>query len=143
MQGTAWRRSSLGRLPHTLRSGAVGRAACTIPRRNRGRRSRVMNIANGPLCRLAARKKERSIVSLAQLTSAPTTVLPPGTPAPDFSLANPANERVSLSQFRGRPVILAFYPADWSGTCGSQLALYNEVLPEFQAHNAELLGISV
>jgi peroxiredoxin len=40
-------------------------------------------------------------------------------------------------------VILAFYPADWSPTCGDQLALYNEVLPEFQRHNAELIGISV
>ncbi len=40
-------------------------------------------------------------------------------------------------------MILAFYPADWSPTCGDQLALYNEVLPEFQRYNAELIGISV
>ncbi len=73
----------------------------------------------------------------------PTEVLPAGTLAPEFSLANPVNERVSLSQFRGKPVILTFYPADWSGTCGDQLALYNEVLPEFQRQGAELLGISV
>jgi peroxiredoxin len=43
----------------------------------------------------------------------------------------------------GRPVILAFYPADWSPVCGDQMALYNEILPEFQKYNAELLGISV
>jgi len=43
----------------------------------------------------------------------------------------------------GRPVILAFYPADWSPVCGDQMALYNEILPEFQKHNAEVLGISV
>lgn len=73
----------------------------------------------------------------------PNGVLSPGTPAPDFSLADPANEPVSLTQFRGKPVILAFYPADWSGTCGDQLALYNEVLPAFQGFGAELLGISV
>ena len=40
-------------------------------------------------------------------------------------------------------MVLAFYPADWSPVCGDQLALYNEVLPEFRRHNAELLGISV
>jgi peroxiredoxin len=50
---------------------------------------------------------------------------------------------VSLSQFRGQPVILAFYPADWSPVCTDQLALYQEVLPEFQKFNAQLLGISV
>src|SRR5205823_4606823 len=45
--------------------------------------------------------------------------------------------------FRGRPVILAFYPADWSPVCGDQMALYNEVLPEFERSGAVLLGISV
>jgi peroxiredoxin len=40
-------------------------------------------------------------------------------------------------------VILAFYPADWSPVCGDQMALYNEVLPEFRKFGAELLGISV
>jgi len=40
-------------------------------------------------------------------------------------------------------VILAFYPADWSPVCGDQMVLYNEILPEFQRHGAELLGISV
>ena len=39
---------------------------------------------------------------------------------------------MTLADFRGRPVILAFYPADWSPVCGDQMALYNEVLPEFQ-----------
>lgn len=81
--------------------------------------------------------------TLTRATSDPAEVLPAGTVAPEFSLANPANERVGLSQYRGKPVILAFYPADWSGTCGDQLALYNEVLPEFQRLGAELLGISV
>jgi hypothetical protein len=39
--------------------------------------------------------------------------------------------------------VLAFYPADWSPVCGDQMALYNEVLPEFHKHDAEVLGISV
>lgn len=50
---------------------------------------------------------------------------------------------LSLGEFRGKPVILAFYPADWSPVCGGQLALYNEVLPEFRKYGAELLGISI
>src|SRR5207249_3964465 len=66
-----------------------------------------------------------------------------GSPAPDFSLNSTPDQKVSLSDFRGRPVILAFYPADWSPVCGDQMALYNEILPEFQRFNAELLGISV
>src|SRR5438445_372825 len=66
-----------------------------------------------------------------------------GTRAPDFTLHSAPDQTVSLHDFRGRPVILAFYPADWSPVCGDQMALYNEVLPEFQGHDAELLGISV
>lgn len=73
----------------------------------------------------------------------PTSVLPAGTKAPDFSLACTPDQKVSLSDFRGRSVILAFYPADWSPVCGDQMSLYNEVLPEFKRLNAELLGISV
>ena len=71
------------------------------------------------------------------------SVLRPGTPAPDFSLHSTPDQSVSLGDFRGRPVILAFYPADWSPVCGDQMALYNEILSEFRDHNAELLGISV
>jgi peroxiredoxin len=50
---------------------------------------------------------------------------------------------VSLSEFKGRPVIMAFYPADWSPVCSDQMALYNEILDEFGRFDAELLGISV
>jgi len=70
-------------------------------------------------------------------------VLQPGTPAPDFTLRSTPDQRVSLSEFRGRPVILAFYPADWSPVCGDQMALYNQILPEFRRHRAEMIGISV
>jgi peroxiredoxin len=72
-----------------------------------------------------------------------TTILKAGTPAPDFSLPVTPDQRVSLSEFRGRPVILAFYPADWSPVCGDQLALYNELIADFRDMGAELLGISV
>jgi peroxiredoxin len=71
------------------------------------------------------------------------TPLPPGTTAPDFELPRSPDQTVSLSECRGRPVILTFYPADWSPVCTDQLALYQEVLPEFRRFNAELLGVSV
>jgi peroxiredoxin len=71
------------------------------------------------------------------------SVLRAGMPAPDFSLHSTPDQAVSLSDFRGQPVILAFYPADWSPVCGDQMALYNEILSEFRQHNAELIGISV
>jgi peroxiredoxin len=70
-------------------------------------------------------------------------ILPPGTPVPDFGLHVTPDQKLSLNELSGRPVILAFYPADWSPVCGDQMALYNEVLPEFQKYGAELIGISV
>jgi peroxiredoxin len=73
----------------------------------------------------------------------PTTALPAGTPAPDFSLNSTPDQRVALHEFRGRPVVLAFYPADWSPVCGDQMALYNELLPEFRRFGAEVIGVSV
>jgi peroxiredoxin len=69
--------------------------------------------------------------------------LPAGTSAPDFKLQATPDQAMSLGELRGNPVILAFYPADWSPVCGDQMALYNEVLPEFQKYNAEVIGISV
>ena len=71
------------------------------------------------------------------------TPLPPGKEAPDFELPATPDQKVMLSEFRGQPVILAFYPEDWSPVCSDQLALYQAVLPEFRKFNAELLGISV
>lgn len=69
--------------------------------------------------------------------------LPPGTKAPAFSLRSSPDQTVSLGELRGQPVILAFYPEDWSPVCSDQMALYQEVLPEFQRFDATLLGISV
>jgi peroxiredoxin len=66
-----------------------------------------------------------------------------GSPAPDFTLPSVPDQTMQLSQLRGRPVVLVFYPADWSPVCGDQVALYNELLPEFEAFGAQLLGISV
>lgn len=71
------------------------------------------------------------------------TALTAGTQAPSFTLFSTPDQMVSLSDFKGHPVVLAFFPADWSPVCSDELSLFNEVLPEFQKYNAELLGISV
>src|SRR5580693_9173088 len=76
-------------------------------------------------------------------THTPQSALEAGTAAPDFRLPSTPDQQVSLHEFRGRPVVLVFYPADWSPVCGDQTALYNELLPEFHRFDAELLGISV
>ncbi|PQA56879.1 redoxin domain-containing protein [Siphonobacter curvatus] len=63
--------------------------------------------------------------------------------APDFTLFATPDQKVSLSEFRGSNVVLAFYPADWSPVCSDQMALYNEMLKYFKKYNAQILGISV
>ncbi len=70
-------------------------------------------------------------------------ILAAGIAAPDFSLHSTPDQLVSLSDFRGAPLILAFYPADWSPVCGDQMALYNEMLAEFHKFKAAIVGISV
>lgn len=70
-------------------------------------------------------------------------LLKPGTPAPDFTLKDTPDQTMTLSELRGRPVILLFYPADFSPICSNEVQLFNEVLPEFEKHEAQLLGISV
>jgi peroxiredoxin len=71
------------------------------------------------------------------------SALAAGTTAPDFSLPIAPDRTASLRGFLGRPVILAFYPADWSPVCGDQMTLYQAVLPEFERYGAALLGLSV
>jgi peroxiredoxin len=73
----------------------------------------------------------------------PDKILQAGDRAPGFVLRATPDQLVALGDFKGKAVILAFYPADWSPVCGDQMALYNAVLSEFQNYNAELLGISV
>jgi peroxiredoxin len=73
----------------------------------------------------------------------PPHALEAGSTAPDFELRATPDQFVKLSDFRGRPLILAFYPADWSPVCTDQMSLYNEVLPEFRRFGAELAGVSI
>src|SRR5678809_735582 len=79
----------------------------------------------------------------AQAASVAQSKLQPDAAAPDFSLRSTPDQSVSLSEFRGKPVILLFYPEDWSPVCSDELALFNEVLPDFERFDAQLLGISV
>ena len=69
--------------------------------------------------------------------------LAPGTEAPEFALRSGPDETVRLAELRGRPVILAFYPEDFSPVCSDQMVLYQELLPEFERFDAALLGVSV
>ena len=69
--------------------------------------------------------------------------LEPGARAPDFSLPTTPDQSLALRDFRTRRLVLAFYPADWSPVCSDQLAVYNELLPEFRRFRADLLGLSV
>ena len=71
------------------------------------------------------------------------TILQPGVSAPTFTLHSTPDQTVSLSDFKGQNVILAFYPADWSPVCGDEMALFNQLLEEFRKYNAQLLGVSV
>jgi peroxiredoxin (alkyl hydroperoxide reductase subunit C) len=66
-----------------------------------------------------------------------------GEPAPDFTLRDQDGEKVSLADYRGRKLLLVFYPGDFSPVCGDQLSLYQEVKPEIAAKGVELVGISV
>jgi peroxiredoxin len=66
-----------------------------------------------------------------------------GQAAPDFTLQATPDQSIALSELRGRPVVLVFYPADWSPVCGDQIGLYNELLGEFVQFGAQIVGISV
>src|ERR1700694_2874783 len=79
----------------------------------------------------------------AQKLGTRSGLLRPGTKAPDFTLHATPDQVLTLSDLKGQPVILAFYPADWSPVCGDQMSLYNEALPEFEKYGAAILGISV
>ena len=67
-------------------------------------------------------------------------MIEPGAKAPDFTLPNHRGEQISLSDFEGRKVVLAFYPNDFSPVCSDQLSVYQEVLPQISDAGAELIA---
>ncbi len=70
------------------------------------------------------------------------SVLEPGTPAPEFSLADEHGERFTLTDLLGHTTVLVFYPFAFSPVCTDQLNLYEEVLDEFTARGAAPYGVS-
>ncbi len=70
-------------------------------------------------------------------------LLKQGDRAPEFTLHCTPDQKVSLSELKGSPVVLIFYPADWSPVCSDELALFSELAPEFKKHGAEVFGVSV
>ncbi len=66
-----------------------------------------------------------------------------GTRAPDFTLEDQDQNEVSLSDFAGTKLVIAFYPADFSSVCTAQLSIYQEVIEEIEERGAKLIGISV
>jgi len=66
-----------------------------------------------------------------------------GEPAPEFTLRDQDGEEVSLSDYRGRKVLLVFYPMDFSSVCSDQLSIYQEVKPQIAEKGVELVGISI
>jgi peroxiredoxin len=70
-------------------------------------------------------------------------VISAGENAPDFSLPNHQGKPVSLSDFRGRRVLLVFYPNDFSPVCSDQLSIYQEVKPSLDDAGVQVLGVSI
>ncbi len=96
----------------------------------------------------AVARKETDVFNLyksapAMQGTAENRGLAPGTPAPDFTLLDAEARPISLHAFKGQPVVLVFYPLDWSPACSDQLSLYQSELPAFAEHRAKVLGISV
>lgn len=71
------------------------------------------------------------------------TALPAGSIAPDFTLPQASDRKLTLSKLRGRNVVLVFYPADWSPVCTDELGIYSQICGDFDALHAVVLGISV
>ena len=65
-----------------------------------------------------------------------------GKPAPDFELQSDSGETVKLSDLRGKPVVLYFYPKDETPGCTTQACGIRDAWGEFQRAGAEVLGIS-
>ncbi len=104
-----------------------------------GKRRRMRKLEN----KGAARNRRQQPSKTKKVVKTVNSVMAPGKTAPNFSLNSTPDQKVSLNDFRGQPVVLAFYPADWSPVCTDQLSLYAMVMPEFKKFNAELLAISV
>jgi peroxiredoxin len=71
------------------------------------------------------------------------TLIAKGDHAPDFDLPGHDGKRYKLSDFKGRPVVLAFYPLDFSPICSRETTCFQNDLAQFNHLDAQVLGISV
>jgi peroxiredoxin len=94
-------------------------------------------------CNNSQKIQYRREAQMANESADQSKILQAGQRAPDFELEFAPDKTLRLSSLRGRPVILAFYPNDWSPVCGEEMVLFNAVRAEFARHYAQLLGISV
>ena len=69
-------------------------------------------------------------------------MLTPGTQAPDFTLADQNGTPHTLSSYRGRKVVLYFYPKDMTAGCTSQACSFRDLYPQFLEKGAAVLGVS-
>jgi len=80
---------------------------------------------------------------LAQSGGIMAELIEAGQQAPDFKLKDQSQSEVSLSSFKGKNVVLAFYPLDFSPVCSKEHACFIDDLKQFETLNAQVLGISV
>ena len=69
--------------------------------------------------------------------------LQPGQPAPQFTLVSSAKQKISLSDFKGKKVVLQFFPMAFTGTCTTQLCTMRDNFGYYNGSNAVILGVSV
>lgn len=97
-----------------------------------------------------AKPASSKLTASRTVTVAPSTAPKVGDPAPDFKLPYATKEKIflrpeehmSLASLRGKNVVLAFYPADWSGGCTTEVCTFRDTFAEFGKLNATVLGVS-
>ncbi len=84
----------------------------------------------------------RSSADAPATADVPDSILPPGTPAPDFTLRREDGTAFTRADLEGHTTVLVCYPFAFSPVCTDQLSLYQEVVPDFEEQGATLYGVS-
>ena len=85
-----------------------------------------------------------NLVNLAPALALGGTQLPLNEPAPDFALpSNSGDREIVLSDYRGKWVVLYFYPKDFTSGCTLEAKRFQKDLPQYRAKNTQILGVSV
>jgi glutaredoxin-dependent peroxiredoxin len=72
-----------------------------------------------------------------------TMAIQVGNKAPEFTLFDTEKKSRSLSEFRGKKVVLAFYPGAFTGACTKEMCTFRDTMAKFSEFNAQVVGISV